>query len=157
MNIREQLLNDINTRTQIKLAGFAEIKPYLANALLGGATLSAFTALPALLHSYSKDEDPLKVLAEATKYSMPIGAILGAGATGASRLSEALASSAENISNKSLQAIDKLVSGTRDIANDAVNTMASYISPTVEGFKDLTQETATLPLDLTQAISSIIN
>lgn len=152
MNIREQIINDINNRTQIKLAGFAEMKPYLANALLGGATLSAFTALPALLHSYSNDEDPLKVLAEATKYSMPIGALLGAGVTGASRISDAITSTADSIGNKSLQAIDKLVSGTKDIANDAVNALTNAVSPTVNNMGDIAGEAFSLPADLMSSI-----
>lgn len=148
MNIREKLINDINRRAQVKLAGFAEMKPYLVNTLLGGATLSAFTALPALLHSYSNDEDPLKVLAEVTKYSMPIGALMGAGATGASRLSNAVLSAAENLGNKTLQAVSTLTSGTRDIANDTVNALAKSIGPVANTMTDIFKEIKESPADL---------
>lgn len=145
MNLKTQLINDINNRARIKLAGFAEMKPYITNALLGGATLSAFTAIPALLHAYSYDtEDPLKTLAEVSKYSIPIGALLGAGATGASNIAGAI--------NNSVGTIADSIRGAGGSIGNAITGLGGIVGDIGKEFAGGARELVSLPVDVARTI-----
>ena len=148
MSIRSQFINDVQARANIKLAGFAEMKPYLTNALLGGSALSLFTAVPALLHAYANDEDGLKTLADVTKYSMPIGALLGAGATGASHLSSAVRDSLGNFG-------DKLSNTAMSLGNNALGTLKSFKDPVVNSANEVFGSIKSLPYEVSDALYSI--
>ena len=148
MSIRSQFIKDVQDRANIKLAGFAEMKPYLTNALLGGTALSLFTAVPALLHAYSNDESGLKTLADVTKYSMPVGAILGAGATGASHLSSAVRDSLNSFGNK-------LSNTVMSLGNNAFSTLKNWKDPVVDGVSEMYGSIKAMPSEVSDALYSI--
>lgn len=152
MSIKSKFISDVQTRTNIKLAGFAEMKPYLTNALLGGSALSLFTAIPALLHSYSNDEDALKTLAEVTKYSMPIGAVLGAGATGANQLSSAFKDTLVNLGNKLSDTAVSLGNNAVDITRNLGGAISGKVEPIVTETSDLLNSLKSLPADITYTL-----
>lgn len=163
MNIRSQFIKDVNARANVKLAGFAEMNPYLTNAILGGSILSLLTSAPALLHSYANDEDPLKTLAEVTKYSMPIGAALGVGYTGASQLGSSIKRGLGILGNKINESIgsfgNKLSDSVISLGNSTSDTLrrlsgelSERVSPVATEVSELFDSAASIPSDIISTI-----
>jgi len=67
---------DINKRVVEKLAGLKEL---VAPSLIGAGALTGLTAIPTLLNAYANDKDAGKSLASAAQYTIPLGALAGAG------------------------------------------------------------------------------
>jgi len=164
MNIRSQFIKDVSVRANVKLAGFSEMNPYLANALLGGSILSLLTSAPAILHSYANDEDPLKTLAEVTAYSMPIGATLGVGYTGANQLSSSIKRGLGILGNKINESIDSfgnklsdsvvsLGNSTSDILGRLSGELRERVSPVTAEVSELFDSAASILPDVMSTMS----
>lgn len=139
MSIKYSFVHDVIMRSNIKLAGLEELRPYLTNALLGGSILSAFTAAPALLHAYANDEDALKTLADTTKYSLPIGALVGAGATGVNQLSSMFKDTLSTFGKDLIQTADNLTGKLSETSKN-LHPLASEASDVLNSLKSIPED-----------------
>lgn len=82
-----KLALDIERAADVKLAA---IQDYIKPALTGAGVATGLAAVPSILGAYADDENILKSLASTAQWTLPIGAMLGAGTVPAGELMQIL-------------------------------------------------------------------
>lgn len=128
INKRAEMLNDINTRAHEKMAA---LKDLVDPALIGAGALTGFATVPAILNAYANDKEVGKTVAGVAQYTMPLGALAGAGFGGGKMALKGMGEIAANT-------LKKIVESMPDTAalKDILKSISDNAAPHLKDVKD---------------------